>query len=82
MSTPTWCSRTNYGPLRNAVMQANGELVLYDIDGRQAYTTGTSGHPGSYLAVQDDGEVQIWDVPSRKLRRSKREPKIVLEPTS
>ena len=60
--TPTWCSRTNYGPPpRNVIMQANGDLVLFDTDGRQAYTSGTSGHPGSYLAVQDDGEVKIWD---------------------
>ena len=59
--TATWCSHSNSGPNRNAVMQPNGDLVVYDIDGKALYASGTGGHPGSYLAVQDDGQVQIWD---------------------
>ena len=42
-------------------MQSDGDLVIYDAARRRAiWSTGTKGHPGAFLAVQDDGNVVIY----------------------
>jgi hypothetical protein len=41
------------------MMQHDGNLVLYDYAGQPKWDSGTSGQSGSYLIVQDDGNVVI-----------------------
>ena len=46
-----------------AIMQADGNFVIYDIeDGSPipVWSTNTAGNPGAYLNVQDDGNVVIY----------------------
>ena len=47
--------------VNKAVMQMDGNLVVYDAGGGAAFDSKTEGHPGSYLAVQDNGSVVIYD---------------------
>ncbi|MGP4001754.1 hypothetical protein [Streptomyces sp. 8N706] len=43
-----------------AVMQSDGNFVLYDVNGRALWATGTYGRPGAYLAIQDDGNLVVY----------------------
>ncbi|MCC3650612.1 hypothetical protein LIX60_03700 [Streptomyces sp. S07_1.15] len=43
-----------------AVVQYDGNFVLYDVNGRALWATGTYGRPGAYLAVQDDGNLVMY----------------------
>jgi len=45
-----------------AVMQGDGNFVVYDGDWQPYWATGTDGHPGAYLSVQNDGNMVIYDV--------------------
>ena len=46
---------------KNARMQPNGNLAVYDTDQNQVFTSGTNGNPGALLYVQDDGNLVIQD---------------------
>jgi hypothetical protein len=55
-----WCSETiSYGV--RAVMQTDGNLVVYDGSGGARFDSVTENHPGSYLAVQDNGSIVVYD---------------------
>ena len=42
-------------------MQSDGNLVIYDASRSVAiWATGTTGQPGSFLSVQEDGNVVIY----------------------
>ena len=42
-------------------MQSDGNLVIYDSSRKVAiWATGTTGHPGAFLAVQEDGNIVIY----------------------
>jgi len=45
-----------------AVMQGDGNFVVYDGDSQPLWASGTDGHPGAYLSVQNDGNMVIYDV--------------------
>jgi hypothetical protein len=57
-STRMWESGTHTALM--AVMQDDGNFVLYDDAGRAAWTSNTSHHPGSHLALQDDGNLVVY----------------------
>ena len=42
-------------------MQSDGNLVTYEFGGKSTWASHTSGRPGAYLAVQDDGNVVVYD---------------------
>ena len=42
-------------------MQTDGNLVQFTTTGEGPVSSGTAGHPGSYLAVQDNGTLVIYD---------------------
>jgi hypothetical protein len=41
-------------------MQDDGNFVLYDQDNAPVWASNTDGNPGAYLAVQDDGNVVVY----------------------
>jgi hypothetical protein len=59
-TTALWSTNTSGKPVTEAVMQPDGNLVLYDAQGHPLWYSGTNGHPGAYLAVQDDGNVVLY----------------------
>jgi len=65
-------------------MQGDGNLVIYDPDGRPLWASNTVGHPGSRLVVQDDGNVVIYDPQNVRLWQTVTAPPIInsLTPTS
>jgi hypothetical protein len=54
-----WATGTVGRAVTQAIMQADGNFVLYGPAG-PIWSTGTHGHPGSYLVVQNDGNVVIF----------------------
>jgi hypothetical protein len=43
-----------------AVMQDDGNFVIYDYCGDAIWDSNTHGNPGAYLALQNDGNVVIY----------------------
>lgn len=43
-----------------AVIQSDGNLVIYNSSGQPTWASGTSGNPGAKLAVQTDGNIVIY----------------------
>jgi len=41
-------------------MQTDGNFVLYDVLGNSKWQTGTSGHSGAHLAIQNDGNLVVY----------------------
>ena len=59
-SQPLWESGTKGKPLGVVTLQADGNLVMYDIRFDPLWSSDTAGNPGSRLLVQDDGNVVIY----------------------
>ena len=56
-----WCTQSVGDGIPAAIMQTDGNLCLYPTNGNAPICSGTAGHPGAYLIVQDDGHIQIID---------------------
>jgi hypothetical protein len=58
-----WSSGTAGTSPGRALLQLDGNLVVYDRDGSARWSSGTSGNRNARLVVQDDGNVAIvsWD---------------------
>lgn len=41
-------------------VQGDGNVVAYDANRTPIWSTGTDGHPGAFLAVQDDGNLVVY----------------------
>jgi hypothetical protein len=59
-ATPMWATNTVGTGSSQAVMQGDGNFVLY-APGGPTWASGTDGHPGTTLVVQDDGNVVEYD---------------------
>jgi hypothetical protein len=57
---PLFASGTDGRPVNRAVMQADGNFVLYAADGTAYWDTGTWAHPGSRIVLQDDGNLVVY----------------------
>lgn len=55
-----WSSGTSGRPGAYAVMQSDGNFVVYRNDGQPLWSTGTPGHPGAVLMVQSDDNLVIY----------------------
>ena len=55
-----WASGTYGRGVARAVMQGDGNLVVYNGSNQPLWASGTFGNPGATLAVQDDGNVVIY----------------------
>lgn len=57
---PLWASGTTGRRSAVALMQRDGNFVVYDSAGRPVWDSATGGRSGAHLAVQDDGNVVIY----------------------
>jgi hypothetical protein len=55
-----WASNTAGSAADEAIMQGDGNLVLYTSSGSAAWSSGTAGNDGADLVVQNDGNVVIY----------------------
>jgi hypothetical protein len=54
-----WASNTAGTPAGSAVMQGDGNFVVYDADGNGVWSTGTHGNPGAYAVMLESGNFAI-----------------------
>ncbi|MFE6403500.1 NBR1-Ig-like domain-containing protein [Streptomyces alboflavus] len=57
---PLWASDTWQQPVTRAVMQHDGNFVLYSEENKPYWATDTDGNPGSFLVAQDDGNLVLY----------------------
>lgn len=63
-----WHTGTHDTFARVAIMQHDGNFVVYDAAFARAYWhTGTHGNPGAFLAVQDDANLVVYTSGGRPL---------------
>jgi hypothetical protein len=58
--TPLWATGTTQRSSAVAIMQQDGNFVVYDSTGAPLWSTVTGGRPGSVLRVQDDGNLVLY----------------------
>jgi hypothetical protein len=56
-----WASNTYLSQGYAAIMQNDGNFVLYDVNGRALWASGTYGHAGDTVAVQNDGNLVVYN---------------------
>ena len=56
-----WHSGTSSHPGARAILQADGNFVIYSPSNAVLWSTGTAGHPGARLVVQSDANVVLYD---------------------
>lgn len=44
-----------------AVMEPNGDFVVYDTSNTPLWRSDTAGHPGAYVVIQNDGLLVVYD---------------------
>lgn len=71
-ANPLWCSQTQGTAIYQAIMQADGNFCMYENAQQMVpVCSGSAGHPGARLTVQDSGHAQViasngtvlWSVP-------------------
>lgn len=55
-----WASNTNGKPTQVCIMQGDGNLVLYDVDGKALWASNTAHDAGARCVMQDDGNGVIY----------------------
>ena len=59
---PLWCSQTQGQGIYQAIMQSDGNFCMYETLGQVLpICSGSPGHPGARLSVQDSGHAQVVD---------------------
>ena len=58
-----WSSGTSGTPPGRAILQLDGNLVVYDANGSARWSSGTGGNRNASLVVEDDGNLVIvsWE---------------------
>jgi hypothetical protein len=57
-----WCSQTEGQGIYQAIMQSDGNFCMYETAGQfLPICSGSAGHPGARLTVQDSGHAQVID---------------------
>jgi hypothetical protein len=57
---PLWATGTQQSDVRTAIMQTDGNFVLYHVNNAPAWASNTAGSPGSYVIMQNDGNLVIY----------------------
>lgn len=55
-----WSTATYWASAGQAVMQGDGNFVIYDANGGYVWDSGTAGNNGAYLVVHSDGDLLIY----------------------
>ena len=58
--TALWSNNRAHTSDFSAVMQGDGNFVVYDLASIPRFATNTSGNPGAWLALQNDGNVVVY----------------------
>ena len=58
--TALWAAGTAGKPSADAIMQGDGNFVVYSASGSPLWSSNTAGNNGASLVVQDDGNVVIY----------------------
>ncbi len=68
-AVPRWAQykRDGAGADIRAVMQGDGNFVLYHQGWTPLWSSGTWGHPGAYIVLQNDGNLVIYGPSGRAL---------------
>lgn len=56
-----WSTNTHGKDVMRAVMQGDGNFVLYTYAGKPVWASNTAGKNGSFLIMQDDGNLVIYE---------------------
>ena len=64
---PKWTSKTQGNRVAWAVLQEDGNFVIYKTDGTPVWATNTSGQRVAWVVVQDDGNVVLYHPSGRVL---------------
>lgn len=56
-----WGAGTNGKGGDHAIMQDDGNFVIYTSGNSPVWASNTPGHPGAFVVVQDDGNVVVYD---------------------
>ena len=59
--TPLWATNTVGKNTAFAVMQGDGNFILYNTSGQSVWSSNTAGHPGASINAQNDGNLVIYD---------------------
>ena len=59
-NSPAYQAPNAWSKGNTAIMQDDGNFVLYDVNNGPVWASNTSGNPGSYLAVQEDGNLVVY----------------------
>ena len=60
LGTALWSAGTEGTAAGQAVMQNDGNFVVYDARNVAIWSSGTAGNPGARLAIQDDGNLVVY----------------------
>lgn len=55
-----WSAAADGRPGSRAIMQADGDLAVYDAGGARRYSSQTAGNPGASLNLHDDGRLALF----------------------
>ncbi len=68
-AAPRWAQykKDDAGADIRAVMQGDGNFVLYHLGWMPLWASGTYGHPGSYVVLQNDGNLVVYSPSGRAL---------------
>ncbi len=55
-----WASATAGNQVAFAIMQSDGNFVVYAPDGTPLWNADTDGNPGTFLQIQDDGNLVLY----------------------
>lgn len=58
--TILWQTPTKEQPVTYAIMEAAGDFAIYKSDGKKAWHTDTNNHVGSFLQVENDGKLTLY----------------------
>ena len=59
--SPAYQAPNAYSNGNTAIMQDDGNFVLYDVNNEPVWASNTAGNPGAYLAVQEDGNLVVYN---------------------
>ena len=60
-SNPAYQAPNAFSRGNTAIMQDDGNFVLYDVNNEPVWASNTVGFPGAYLAVQEDGNLVVYN---------------------